>query len=647
MAVSYIYPYLKANFPGKDEVLELTPNPASGELIKKLEKDVVETFLDRFAAQQPQCRFGLQGTCCRMCQWGPCTITEKSPRGVCGKDLNLIVMGNLLRALVAGLSAHARHAHEIYLTILAVSNGSIDMNLKGKGRIFEMADRLGISVKNRAINSIAGEIAEILIEDLGRMTAGNLRILEAYAGQEHQELWEKLEILPRSSAYEIMEALHMTTLGACSDWMALVMQELRSALAYCYSTLFGTSLATEILYGTPQPRDSIVNYGILKEDHVNILLHGHSPVMVEKILEKIHTPEIQTLATQLGAKGIVLGGMCCTGDELLARYGIPTVTNILGQELALGTGAVDSVIVDMQCVIPGMKIVADCYGTEIITTCKSNRIPGAVHVPFDPEDPGSLDDDALFVARNAVEAFGRRERRNIHIPEHRSEARVGWSYEAIMETFGGAKYIVELLKTGTFKGICTIVGCNTPKVAYESNHVTIARELIAAGVLLTTTGCCSHALLNAGLCALKAAELAPPDTRSIFEELGAPPTLAVGGCVDNARTLRLFMALAEAAEVPMRDMPFMFIGPEPGNEKTIGQGVSFLVHGISTTIGFPGNIPQASVKPNDVADFFGKDGLFEKVGAKVYTEANPKLAAQIVNDHLNMKRIKLQEQGWS
>ncbi|GBE15112.1 carbon monoxide dehydrogenase 1 [bacterium BMS3Abin14] len=657
--MSYKYLYLNTNMPEKDEVLKRTPNPAAKELITKLKKEGVPIFLDRFAAQQPQCRFGLQGICCRMCQWGPCTISRKSTHGVCGKDMNLIVMGNLLRALVSGLAAHARHAHEIYLTIMAVRDGTVNIKIKGEDRVFEMAGRLGIEVENRKIEAIAGEIAEILLEDLGKMKKGELRLLEAYAGQENKDLWRRLDILPRSSAYEIMEALHMTTLGACSDWMALVDQELRSTLAYCYSTLFGTSLATEILYGIPRPQKTVVNFGVLKEDHVNILLHGHSPVMVEKILEKIHTPEIQSLARQLGAEGIVLGGMCCTGNELLARYGIPTVTNILGQELAIGTGAVDTVIVDMQCIIPGMKITADCFGTEIITTCRSNRIPGAVHVPFDPEDPGSLDDNALYVARSAVESFGRRKRRNIHIPDYRTEALTGWSYEAILEAFDGADRLVELLKTGKFRGICTIVGCNTPKVAYESGHVTIARELIADGILLTTTGCCSHALLNAGLCAPDAAEMTPHDTRVLLENLGIPPVLAVGGCVDNARSLRLFLTLAEAAGLKTHDMPFMFIGPEPGNEKTLGQGVTFLVHGISNTIGFPGHIPQPTVKPssdnpeelercsNDVADFFSQDGLINRFGAKVFTEPEPVLAAQIVKMHLHRKRLELRNQGWS
>ena len=656
--MKYFIQALNVEVPGKADVQKNTPNPATRELLARLDAQGVETVFDRFEAQQPQCSFGLRGCCCRMCQWGPCRISPKSPRGICGRDMNSVVFANILRALVAGMAGHGRHAHEVIMTIIAVAEGKAHLELKGWERVWELAAKFGLTVEEREPLTVAREVAQVLLEDLGRLTAEPLATLAAYAPEERLVTWRNLGALPRSASYEIMETLHMTTLGSCSDWTALATQELRSALAYCYSTLFGSSYATEILYGIPQPRLTEVNYGILKENHVNILVHGHSPVMVEKVLEKIALPEIQDLAREVGAEGIVIGGMCCTGDELLARYGIPTVTNIMGQELALGTGAVDAVVVDMQCVIPGMKIVADCYGTEIITTCNSNRIPGAIHIPFDPERPETMDEDALLVARKAVEAFAKRDRSQMKIPQQVTRAMGGWSLEAILETFGGAAKLAEMLRNGTLKGIATIVGCNNPKVIYEYNHVTIAQKLIEAGVLLTTTGCCSHALLNAGLCAPEAAELAAPGLRQLCEERGAPPVLAVGGCVDNVRSLRLFMEVAAAAGVHMKDMPFMFIGPEPGNEKSVGQVVTFLCHGVSNLVGFPAPVPVAipAVKEgaqagddldanrNEIIEFFGGEGLFNKIGAKVYTEPNPKIAAQAIKMHLHRKRQAL---GWS
>ncbi|MHB1125569.1 MAG: anaerobic carbon-monoxide dehydrogenase catalytic subunit [Bacillota bacterium] len=658
MSLKYQYPLLNAEMPDAEDVLQLTPNPPTKEMIGYLRELGIETYLDRFQAQQPLCGFGLRGLCCRMCQWGPCRISNKAPRGVCGRDMNMIIMANIVRALVAGLAAHGRHAHEVILTVIAAAQGKSGIPLKGEERIKELAEKFGLEYEDRELSRVAEEIARMLLDDLGRLTAEPMHMLEAYAPREQKELWEGLGVLPRSASYEVMETLHMTTLGGCSDWTALAAQELRATLAYCYSTLFGSSMATEMLYGIPQPRITEVNYGILKDDHVNILVHGHSPVMVEKVLEKINSPQIQDLAKEVGAKGIVVGGLCCTGDELLTRYGIPTVTNILGQEFAIGTGAVDAVVVDMQCVIPGMKLVADCFGTEVITTCSSNRIPGATHIPFDPEKTDTLEEDALQVARLAVEAFGKRDRSRMHIPATVTRAMGGWSLESILEAFGGRKQLLEHLKNGDIKGIATVVGCNTPKVPYEYNHVTIATKLVNAGILVTTTGCCSHALLNAGLCAPEAAAQAAQGLRQVCEELGIPPVLAVGACVDNARSLRLFIELAEEAGVSMQDMPFLFVGPEPGNEKTVGQGVTFLAHGISNVIGFPAPIPIPIPRPkedavmaddldrgsNDVVDFFAGEGLYNKVGAKVFTEPYPELAAQTARMHIRRKRLAL---GWA
>lgn len=654
--MSYKYPYLNADMPDKNEVLQKTPNPATKVLIEKITADGNETYLDRFASQQPQCSFGLKGTCCRMCQWGPCRISEKSPRGICGRSQDEIVISNIIRALVSGLAAHGRHAHEIIYTIKGVAEGKINLKLKGTDRIIDMAEKLGLEINNKTLEELAGEIADILIEDLSRMNNQNIRLLEVFAPQERKDLWSKLDILPRSAAYEVMEALHMTTLGSCTDWKAIAGQEKRSALAYCYSTLFGSSLATEILFGVPEPKETEVNYGIMKEDHVNILVHGHSPVMIEKVLEKINLPEIQQLAKDYGAKGIVIGGLCCTGTELLARYGIPTVTNILGQEFAIGTGAVDCVVVDMQCVIPGMKILADCYGTKIITTCNSNRIPGAVHLPFDPEKPETLDEDAYIIAKTAVEAYKDRDRSKIKIPKEITKAYGGWSFESIVKAFGGIKNLTKLLKDGTLKGIATVVGCNSPKVAYESNHVTIVKKLLEWDVLVLTTGCSSHALLNAGLCSQEASELCGSGLKNVIEQYNVPPVMAVGGCVDNTRTLRLFMALTEEMGIAIKDMPFMFVGPEPGNEKTVGQGLSFLMHGVSNLVGFPAPIPVPMPKPvkgstdgemergsNNIADYFGGNGALEELGAKIYTEPYPELAAQTIKMHIKRKRNNL---GW-
>lgn len=637
--MSYRYEAIKTTMPEKNEVVASTPNPASKQLLEKIEQDGGSTFLDRFAGQQPLCGFGIKGTCCRLCLWGPCRISEKNPQGICGKTQDQVVISNHIRSLVAGLAAHARHGHELYFTIKAVANGKLSLSLLGPGRIHELAGKLGIPIENKRIESLAGEVADVLIEDLGRMDNRVLRLLEVFAPAERKAVWEKLGILPRSAAYEIMESLHMTTLGGCSDWKAILRQEQRSALAYCYSTLFGSSLATEMLYGVPAPRQGKANYGVLKQDHINLVLHGHSPVMAEMVLATANSPAIQDRVRRSGARGIVVAGMCCTGTELLSRHGVPSITNILGQELAIGTGAIDCMAVDMQCVIPAIKPLADKYGTRIVTTCNSNRIDGVVHLPFDPEAPDTLARDAERIIEIAIEAYRTRNHARTVVPEQVTEVTGGWSDVTILASLRGAENLVRLLAEGKLRGIATVVGCNTPKVAYEVNHTTIVRRLIAEDVLILTTGCSGHALLNAGLGNMAAAKECGPGLRQICEEYGIPPVLAVGGCVDNARTLRLFITLAEVAGRAIKELPLAFVGPEPGNEKTLGQGMSFLLHGVSNVIGYPGPIPPADGKSvNEVAEYFGGSGALEELGAKIYTRLDPDQAAQTVLEIFAEKR---------
>ncbi|MDP2234565.1 MAG: carbon monoxide dehydrogenase, partial [Actinomycetota bacterium] len=361
--MAYHSKHLGADIAGKDDSMRLAPNPAAAEMIAHLDDAGIETVLDRLEAQNPQCGFGLRGLCCRMCQWGPCRISAKSPRGVCGRSMELVVMANLLRAVAAGASAQTMHAHEMILTLRAVARGEISLSVKGVDRLRDAGSALNVSMSWTPMEEVAENVAQALLDDLGRMTEGRMRTM-GFAPRERRKVWDALGVSPRSAALEIIEAMHMTTLGACSDWEELFRQAVRTSLAHVYTGLVPSSALSDILFGLPEPRVAEVNYGILKPDHVNILVHGHSAVMLEKVLEKIASEEIRTLARECGAEGIVVGGMCCTGHESLARHGIPTVTGAMGQELVIGTGAVDAVVVDMQCVLPGMQAVAECFGTE-------------------------------------------------------------------------------------------------------------------------------------------------------------------------------------------------------------------------------------------------------------------------------------------
>jgi len=645
--------HLGADIASKHDAARLAPNPAAAEMLSYLGESGIETLVDRLDAQQPQCGFGLRGLCCRMCQMGPCRISAKSPRGVCGRTMELVVAANLLRAVAAGTSAQTMHAREMILTLRAVARGEISLPVKGPKRLREVGNCLNVAMSWTPQQEVTEKVVEAMLGDLGRLTDGTMRAM-GFSPRDRRASWELAGLTPRSAAYEVVESMHMTTMGGCSDFEAMIRQALRTSIAYAYTGLVASSVLSDVLFGIPEINDSEVNYGILDKDHVNILVHGHSPVMLEKLIEKIDSDEIQQLARDQGAAGIILGGMCCTGHEALARYGIPTVSGAMGQELVIGTGAVDAVVVDMQCVLPGMAAVAECFGTEIFTTCESNRIPGATHVPFDPEHPESLEDDAMRIARLAVETFGKRDRTRIHIPAHKTRVMTGFTRESVLSSFGSARRLVVSMREGRIRGVVAMVGCTTPKVAHESSHVTIARELVRDGVLVLTSGCSAHALLNAGLCSPDAAAGAAPGLRKACEAVGIPPVLAVGGCADNARIIQVFAMLAHEAQTDFPDMPFIVSGPEFANEKTMGQMMGVLAHGISTVVGLAPSLPIPALGPSEeeggsatggssMVDFFEGDGLHAMVGSRLFVRPDPLDAAHTIVEQLDAKRANL---GW-
>ncbi len=652
--MKYTYPKLNVDMPSKEDVKEKTPGSATKELIEKLEREGISCWADRADAQQPQCIFGLRGECCRLCLMGPCRITEKTPRGICGLDANGIAMGHLLRMLAAGCAAHGQHTFDVLVTLKKTALGETDYRIIGEERVYELARLFGIETSGRDVNSIAADVTDVLMEDLTGWKDGTMKTLLAIAPKERVELWKKLGILPRSSFYEVFESLHRTTLGANSDWRNIATQYLRTSLAYCWASIFGSNLATEILFGIPDVKTGKVSYSVLKEDHVNILIHGHTPTMVEAIAEKARDEKLIQYAKSKGAAGIVLGGMCCSGLELLARHGIPSVTNILGQELAIGTGAVDACVVDQQCVMPGIAAVATCFGTLMITTHESNRIPGAIHVPF---NPATVYEDAERIVRMAIDNYAERDRSKIYIPSGETTAMVGFSREAIYEKLGGPEKIGQALREGRIKGIVTVVSCNTSKVPYEHNQVTLVKELLSRGMLVTTTGCAAHALLNAGLChTLAAREYGSKELAEYCEEHGIPPVLSTGACVDNSRTIRLFIDISNAMGIPLDKLPFFFSGVEPSNEKSVGAAMSFVTLGISAHSGFPSQLPipipkkREGAKHDDdlvlerspVVDYFAED-LKELLGAAIYTEPYPENAAGLIHMQIHRKRKAL---GW-
>ncbi len=217
------------------------------------------------------------------------------------------------------------------------------------------------------------DLADAVIAEFGKQD-GPIKFTRR-APAKRQEIWKRLGIDPRGIDREIVECMHRTTMGVDNDHVNLLLHGLRASLADGWG---GSMIATElqdVMFGTPTPVRTRANLGVLESDKVNVIVHGHEPLLSEMIVSAASDPELVDLAKKQGANGINVAGMCCTGNEILMRHGIPVAGNFLQQELAVATGAVDAMVVDVQCVMPALGALAGCFHTKFISTSPKGQVP--------------------------------------------------------------------------------------------------------------------------------------------------------------------------------------------------------------------------------------------------------------------------------
>lgn len=626
----------RKSFPSKADVLEKTPDPAVKEMIIHLTKNGVETVFDRFDAQKAHCGYGLEGTCCRICHMGPCSVTSKSPRGVCGADADVIVARNILRWVAAGVSAHGARGREVLLALKAAAEGRDDQPIKGVEKALAVARAFGLDTENKTVEALAGEIADIVLEDFSRAVPGAHRTLQAMAPPERVALWEKLDILPIGAYHEVFESLHRTGTGTDGDWENLMRQLLRCGLAFAWTSVLGSSIGMDILYGPPKRDRIAANLGTLDPDYVNIAIHGHSPVMPMAIVEVAEEPELKQLAQEAGAKGIRFFGICCSGLSSLYRHGgINPLANAVGAELVLGTGAIDLWVADVQDVYPGIMDVAKCFHTRVVTTNDSCRLPGADHIGFDHHQSNLAQarDFARTIVKRGIRQYPLRHAANVFVPRQQMDAEIGFAVENLAATFGGLGALLERLKNGQIRGIINLVGCNNPKVLYEKTICDVADALIGNDVLILTNGCASFPLLKLGYCNEKSREKAGPGLRALLDEFNLPTALHMGECLDNARASGLFRALADLAGLPIKSMPFAFASPEWSNEKGVVASLGFRLMGVSSYHCVPPPIGGSAA----VSRFF-YEHTEAMLGAKMVIETNPQRLVERIVEDLDLRR---------
>ena len=630
----------RKTFPSKDEVLENTPDPAVREMILRQNQLGFDTTFDRFDSQQPQCGFGMAGICCKICNMGPCKITSKSPKGVCGADADLIVARNLLRSAAAGAAQHGMHGREVILSLKWAAEGKLDLPILGQQKIKDTAKAFGIKTERRSIKKIASELADVLLEDMSRTVPGDYKIIEALGSEERKKVWKELDIIPISAYHEVFEAYHKTGVGTDGDWKSIMQQFLRCGLAFTYSGVVSTSIATDGLFGVGDRVTSKVNIGALKKGYVNIAVHGHLPTLVSEIVRVGQEEKFINLAKEAGAKGIRFYGICCSGLSAMYRYaGVIPLSNAVSAELVLGTGALDLWIADVQDVFPSIMEVAKCFRTTVVTTSESARLPGAERFEYDHHHSniGETRELAEKIVLRGIESFKDRQGIPVYIPPYEVDAEVGFSPEYVHKHYGSMKPLYEAVKEGKILGIVNIVGCNNPKVVYEKCVIDVANALLRNNILILTNGCASFPLMKRGYCNVSGQEHAGESLKEFLGDL--PPVWHVGECIDNTKSSGIFAGVAGEAGKPLYEMPFAFSSPEWSNEKGIDAALGFRLMGINSY-----HCVEAQIHGSKNVIEFLKEGTKEMLGSVMVVDTNPdSLGEKIVADIIEKRKAL----GWA
>ena len=622
-------------------------DPATIEMLEHVAAANMPVAWDRYDAQQPQCGFGQLGICCRNCTMGPCRIDpfgEGPAEGICGATADIIAARNLVRMIAAGAAAHSDHGRDVAHTLLmAAKDPNCDYKIRDERKLRALAAELGVPTEGKDLRQIAHAVAEKAFGQFGQQH-GEV-IFAARAPEDQQKRWRKAGVMPRGVDREIVEVMHRTHIGVDNDPVNIILGGVRAALGDGWA---GSMIATElsdVLFRTPHWVRSRANLGVLDPRNVNIVVHGHEPLLSEMIVAAAQDKELVALAKSKGAQGIGLAGICCTANEILMRHGIPVAGNFLQQELAIATGVVDAMIVDVQCVMPALGKMTECFHTKLISTSPKAKFPFAQHIEFDEAKALGI---AKQIVRMAVENYPNREQCRICVPSASNPLVAGFTAENVFTMLGGRyrpsyRPLNDGVMSGRLRGVAAVVGCNNPKHPHDVGHLEIAKELLRNDVLVAVTGCSAIADAKAGLLCPEAAEkYAGKGIQEICRAVGIPPVLHLGSCVDISRILIVLTNMVKEGGLgqSIADLPVAAAAPEWMSEKAVSIGFYAVASGAYTVLGEPLPIQGARGLTK-----FLTEGIEDLFGGKFAFEGDPVKAARLMIDHIDERRAALHLPG--
>lgn len=629
----------KLEAESKRSLDKISEDKAIMELIECVELDGISTVFDR-ARQMKPCPIGsgVSGICCKNCAMGPCRVREDKT-GLCGATLGTIAARNLARHIAAGASAHSDHGRDLAHLLGQVAEGKAQgLQIKDELKLLKLAKILGIEIDDRDTKDIARDTAKKALSLFGQQE-GEIDLIKI-APKRRQEIWRKNKVIPRGIDREVVEMLHRTNMGVDQDAEHILDQAIRTALSDGWGGSIVATEITDILFTTPRALPAKTNLGMLKEDEVNIVVHGHEPTLSEIIAELADDKGLIEYAKSKKAKGINVVGICCTANEVLMRQGIAPIGNFLSQEMAITTGAVELMVVDIQCIMQALGELAKKYHTKLVTSSAKCKIPGAIHLEF---EEGRGVDIAREIIKMAIDNFENRKGK-VHIPKVTSDLVAGFSHEYIRYMLGGRfresfRPLNDGIIDGRIQGVVAIVGCNNARLTQDRYHNFLTRELIRRDYLVVQTGCGALASAKCGVMVPEALEYAGEGLRSICEAVGIPPVLHLGSCVDNSRILTVLSEVVEEGGLgeDISDLPVAGIAPEWMSEKALSIGTYFAASGVYVV--FSGEpIPLESSE--EVKDIMTRRWE-EKYGGKLeYIQDIDEVLSRVI-EHIQAKRRAL------
>jgi carbon-monoxide dehydrogenase catalytic subunit len=616
---------------------EASHDPVTIDLIRYALEGEYETAFTRADTTAP-CPIGSDGMCCKVCGMGPCRLVKEGQTGICGATLETVAARNFARMVAAGAAAHSDHGRDLAYTLLAAAEGHApDYQVRDPGKLMEVAGYLEVEVDGKPIEELARDVALAALNEFGKTTGNILNLKRAPA--KRQEIWTNLGILPRNVDREIVEIMHRTHVGNDQDAEHILDHSLRAALGDGWG---GSMLATDlsdILFGTPGPVLTESNLGVLADDEVNIIIHGHEPTLSEMIVAAAQDPEMIEYAKSKGAKGITMAGICCTANETLMRQGVPLAGNFLQQELAILTGAVEAMVVDIQCIMQGIVKLAEQFHTEIITTSPKAKITGSTHIEFDEHRAMEI---AKEIVRKAIDNYPERGKSNI--PDETAPMIPGFSHEYITYALGGfyrgsLRPLNDAIMAGRIRGVVANIGCNNARVCHDGLHRHVVTEFLKNDILVVETGCGAIASAKQGYMRPEAAlEYAGPGLREVCEAVGIPPVLHMGSCVDNSRILTVLAQMATEGGLgeDISDVPAVGMAPEWMSEKAISIGTYCVASGAYVIMGH-----SSPVSGCEEVDRLISDGWESKVGGRMEFCNDPEEIVRRSIAHIDKKRAAL------